>query len=367
VEYEEDIEGFQFSRAGQVKRSRSSDKGTDAESSAEETPLPQPVAKPRGKGRPPKNATSPKKTAATAPTNGKSTQATLVHRRSKRRAEDEGSTTPPAKQSKSRGQLDDSRPATINIPKKRGPRRKSADADTQQPEAEDNETPATHTRHAATKVALPLADTPVIRRNREMRQEKSKKGQRRSSLSMRGRRASSLIESGASNGESTFIVIVALRPVGVLSLIHPYPIALPHDAVDSAHFYKHIEGDGLPEPRRMKQLLTWCATRALGEKPSGSRSEDESARLAGEKASINDTDILYADTSRVIARVIQEELLKDLGNRSELSDWFGRRETTPPAVVVKKPNPKNVQNAQKLKELEAQIRRYVIHDLESQV
>lgn len=31
----------------------------------------------------------------------------------------------------------------------------------------------------------------------------------------------------------------------------------------------------------MRQLLTWCATRALGEKPSGSRSGDESARLAG--------------------------------------------------------------------------------------
>lgn len=51
--------------------------------------------------------------------------------------------------------------------------------------------------------------------------------------------------------------------------------------MDTADFYKHIASEGLPEPRRMKQLLTWCATRALGERPSGSRSEDESARLAG--------------------------------------------------------------------------------------
>lgn len=58
-------------------------------------------------------------------------------------------------------------------------------------------------------------------------------------------------------------------------------VALPHDKVDTAHFYKHIASEGLPEPRRMRQLLTWCATRALGEKPTGSRSEDESARLAG--------------------------------------------------------------------------------------
>jgi kinetochore protein Mis13/DSN1 len=60
------------------------------------------------------------------------------------------------------------------------------------------------------------------------------------------------------------------------------------------------------------------------------------------------------------ARVIQEELLKDLANRSELSDWFSREDTAPPpAVVVKKPNPKNVQNAEKIKELEEQIHRYV--------
>jgi hypothetical protein len=31
----------------------------------------------------------------------------------------------------------------------------------------------------------------------------------------------------------------------------------------------------------------------------------------------------------------------------------------PPAVVVKKPNPKNIQNADKIKELEEQIQRYV--------
>jgi kinetochore protein Mis13/DSN1 len=55
--------------------------------------------------------------------------------------------------------------------------------------------------------------------------------------------------------------------------------ALPHDEVDSSEFYKHVES-GLPEPRRMRQLLTWCGTRALGEKPSFS-SEDSHARLAG--------------------------------------------------------------------------------------
>lgn len=55
---------------------------------------------------------------------------------------------------------------------------------------------------------------------------------------------------------------------------------MPHDEVETSEFYKHIESEGLSEPRRMKQLLTWCATRALGEKPSFS-SEDSNARLAG--------------------------------------------------------------------------------------
>ena len=56
---------------------------------------------------------------------------------------------------------------------------------------------------------------------------------------------------------------------------------MPHDEVESSEFYKHIESEGLTEPRRMKQLLTWCGIRAMGEKPQFS-AEDSSARLAGE-------------------------------------------------------------------------------------
>jgi kinetochore protein Mis13/DSN1 len=121
----------------------------------------------------------------------------------------------------------------------------------------------------ATKIALPFADTPIIRRNKEMR--KGVDNGRRSSLGNRGRRASSLIDSGKSNGNSSscpdnFIMLMKI-------------LALPHDKVDSSEFYKHIES-GLPEPRRMKQLLTWCGTRALMEKPS-STSETYHAGFAG--------------------------------------------------------------------------------------
>ncbi|RMZ75739.1 hypothetical protein DV737_g5138, partial [Chaetothyriales sp. CBS 132003] len=172
--------------------------------------------------------------------------------------------------------------------------------------------------HSTTKIALPFADTPVIRRNKEMRENKSGSVDRRSSLGMRGRRASSLIETGNSN-------------------------ALPHAEVEVRDFYKHIEADGLPEPRRMRQLLTWCATRAMDQKAMGGTFEEASAVAA--------------------ARVMEEELLKDLSNRSELSDWFtredeppGRRQEEVPAMP-ERPNPKNVQNAAKIVELEGQIKR----------
>jgi kinetochore protein Mis13/DSN1 len=54
-----------------------------------------------------------------------------------------------------------------------------------------------------TKIALPFADTPVIQRNKEMRKN-SAQGHRRSSTGMRGRRASSLMDAGLSNGEWHF-------------------------------------------------------------------------------------------------------------------------------------------------------------------
>lgn len=105
------------------------------------------------------------------------------------------------------------------------------------------------------KIALPFSDTPVINRNKDFR-KKGGSSQRRSSLGMRGRRASSLMENGHS--------------------------AIPHREVDASEFYKHIE-DGMLEPRRMRQLLTWCGERALSEKPPhGSRGS--SAVLGGESA-----------------------------------------------------------------------------------
>lgn len=115
--------------------------------------------------------------------------------------------------------------------------------------------PRTDKKRRMTKIDLVFAETPVIRRNKEMRKT-SADGHRRSSSGIRGKRASSLIDAGTSN-------------------------AVPHSEVNTMEFYKHISQD-LTEPRRMRQLLVWCGNRALPPKPSGGLAPDESqARHAG--------------------------------------------------------------------------------------
>lgn len=182
---------------------------------------------------------------------------------------------------------------------------------TPQPMEVDEDATQDNQQHdpGAQKIALPFSDTPVINRNKEMRKKGGNGGSRRSSLGMRGRRASSLIENGHS--------------------------AIPHKEVDPSEFYKHIEAESLLEPRRMKQLLTWCGERALCEKPPhGSRG---SSAILG-------------------ARAIQDQLLKDFGTRPEFSDWFGREDLPRPPVVLK-PNPKNLEHDAKIAELETSVQR----------
>ncbi|KAL7913931.1 Mis12-Mtw1 protein family domain-containing protein [Trichoderma velutinum] len=169
------------------------------------------------------------------------------------------------------------------------------------------ESPVRETAEKPTKIALPMSDTPIINRNKEMR-KKGGNGSRRSSLGSRGRRASSLIESGQT--------------------------AIPHREVSTTAFYKHIEAD-LLEPRRMKQLLIWCGERALSAKPRGT---------------LNSGAVLGA-------RAIQDQLLKDFASRSDFSDWFNREDKAPKAPVILKPNPRNIELDEKLATLEARIKR----------
>ena len=75
------------------------------------------------------------------------------------------------------------------------------------PDAPRHEASQDHTQPVeitfdATKIALPFADTPRIQRNKDMRKTNAA---RRSSLGLRGRRASSLIDSGKSAGKHYYM------------------------------------------------------------------------------------------------------------------------------------------------------------------
>ncbi|KAI4764088.1 hypothetical protein E4T52_01064 [Aureobasidium sp. EXF-3400] len=213
------------------------------------------------------------------------------------------------------------------------------------------------------KIPLPFGETPVLRRNKEMRKLSAEKS-RRSSSGMRGRRASSLIEAGNSRGYE--FNIEALNSgesdsnhTDIDSRQHEtsehrnndenhiwkteeadwnsVDTAEPHSQVETNEFYKHISQD-LVEPKRMRQLLLWCGHRALPEKSGGGQMD------AAETAAMH------------AARVIQEELLNEFSSRNNLSYWYDREDTTP-TVLVKKPNPRNIQNAEKLLQLEAELAR----------
>jgi kinetochore protein Mis13/DSN1 len=189
--YDEDIGGFQFSRATNTT--------TKKLKSGLEGPIPNDVAlektvlnSPR-RGRPPKNhITQPTGDTALEDTRPSTRNGKAPRGRPKRVSlELQGEIG----QNRKRGEES---PFPAEKPAKKGRPTKAkspVDINLRSPEPSQG---------ATSKIALPLADTPVIRRNKEMREGRAGKKQRRSSLGMRGRRASSLIDSGASNGTDTF-------------------------------------------------------------------------------------------------------------------------------------------------------------------
>jgi kinetochore protein Mis13/DSN1 len=188
VAYDEDDGGFQFSRKD-TKKSKPSAEQQTFRSSVTASAQPSPR-----KGRPPKTTIhkDPENTKRTEPipVNGVlSTKLPLGHPRitPTEFGDDSEQSSPNI------GRQEARQPAPTEKPRGRGRPGKSKEVQRNGLASPEPTTTA--------KIALPFADTPVIRRNKEMREKGARKGQRRSSLGMRGRRASSLIESGASNGE----------------------------------------------------------------------------------------------------------------------------------------------------------------------
>ncbi|KAK5714168.1 hypothetical protein LTR15_011076 [Elasticomyces elasticus] len=243
------------------------------------------------------------------------------------------------------------------------------------------------------RIALPFQDTPVIRRNKEMRKGDSN-DHRRSSSGMRGQRASSLMDEGRGNGtfsptlsaasDLTLLlaaevshdrsnsngqdeILFSVQQVTPETSDSTSPVdvntdtfrlnqehladrarlddtALPHTEVPTAEFFKHISAD-ITEPRRMRCLLGWCGTRALPPKPEAPK--DSSSVVEG-----REFQALQA------ARVIQAELSQDLVAKGMLSDWFSRDEGELPLVPLRRAaNPRNVANAKKAEELEGELAR----------
>lgn len=176
-----------------------------------------------------------------------------------------------------------------------------------------NNTPRTTSQEEV--VSLPISDTPVIRRNQELRR---KSGVRRSSLGNRGKRVSSI-----GNGF----------------------VAVPHDDVDPRDFYKHADSD-IPDPHRMKQILLWCSKRVLN-------SQNERLKKLKERPKKSTAD---EATALTIARVIEDEIIRDLVQGKVSTSWWTRPEDPEnDREVIKQPNSQNVTNAENLKAFEKRL------------
>lgn len=190
------------------------------------------------------------------------------------------------------------------------------------------------------RIQLPFQDTPVIRRNRDMRKSSGEGMNRRTSSGMRGHRASSMIDEGRGNGKqdatmsspgpliprmsanspvkapATSPLPAVMESEAILQPSSPsngppapaigsstlemtaatqspfkfkfhletqadesfHGTAVPHTEVPAPEFFKHISAD-LPEPRRMRCLLGWCGTRTLPAKPDAPKDNTPASSL----------------------------------------------------------------------------------------
>jgi kinetochore protein Mis13/DSN1 len=199
--YDEDDDGFQFSRRTSKRTSK-----------AQAVPAPEPIPE----EPPAKSARAQDPLPAKPTARRKKTTTTVVElevsdtqkrRRSTRLSGDREelevrpkTTEPPAKtRTKKSAPVEKERKKQITPAPDTQPEQKTALTGVKTP-TQNELTVAKKRDPNAQRIMLPFADTPVITRNKEMRKG-SKDGHRRSSTGLRGRRASSLIDSGQSNGE----------------------------------------------------------------------------------------------------------------------------------------------------------------------
>ena len=185
IAYDEEDDGFAFTRTRAKKA-----KAEAVLASSAKDPRQEERAEPAPTKKPKKKATAPPDAAPAE--NGEK----VAKRRSARHSGEHENTDPPALHVKKRRK---DRVSSEVKPSHEGERsQKDIERATQEPQ--QDRTQPIEVTFDATKIALPFADTPIIRRNKEMRKTNAT---RRSSLGMRGRRASSLIDTGKSNGKES--------------------------------------------------------------------------------------------------------------------------------------------------------------------
>ncbi|KAF8508094.1 Mis12-Mtw1 protein family-domain-containing protein [Hysterangium stoloniferum] len=149
-------------------------------------------------------------------------------------------------------------------------------------------------RSIDTTLSLPIRDTPTIERNRAMRGEPV---ERRTSLTRRGKRASSSFENK-----------------GI--------IPQPHASVSSSNFHKHIDRE-LPEAHRARHLLAWCASRTSAQPVS---SDPPLPPLTAEGAT------MLREVEKEVQKMLDEQRIEIIFNSRTEEDG------------QKKPHEQNVKN-----------------------
>lgn len=150
-------------------------------------------------------------------------------------------------------------------------------------------------------VPLPPTDTPVITRNRQLRDKVS----RRSSLGLRGGRGSSSFD----KGEPSY----------------------PHSSISHTHFYKHLPPER-PEPQKTAWFISWCGKRALEERT------DATHRKGRERAAKPD----MPEVDKLLGDVMDDFCFKLAQGRVD-TNVFAPQGDSGSAMPIK-PHPRNVEN-----------------------
>lgn len=109
-------------------------------------------------------------------------------------------------------------------------------------------------------------------------------------------------------------------------------LARPHSEVSPREFYKLLDLS-MPEPDRMRQLLSWCFRRSL------------------DNAAPSSSDTAESETAHGVAKVIKQELLEDLQAGRISTSWYSIDADDSHVVTSKRivrPNPQNEANRESI-------------------